>query len=450
MLPSDAITVDAPASKSVSHRACIGAALAPGQSRLTNVLRSVDLSVTRECLSAMGASFTEQDNGDFLVEGMPRGPKGGSPGAPVDLDMKESGTSCRILTAIAAAGKGAFRVHGEGRMHERPIGELTTSLRDQGVEFAFEEIDGYPPFVMNTDGLAGGEVSISLEESSQYLSGLLLAAPLAGATTRVLVTGKKIVSWPYVALTLQTMFDAGIDFTVMVMEQGVWTRTSWRNPAQGGAIRPGRLIFEVKPGRYAPGTYVVEGDWSNASYFLAAGAVGSHPVAVRGLRRDSVQGDRAILNILAKMGAKVEWTQDDVVVVHPATLRGVELDMGSCPDLVPTVAVVAAFAYGETTIRNVAHLRIKESDRLEAMATQVAKVGAKTKLLDDGIVITPGALPIGKTIACQTYSDHRVAMSLSLLELAGIRVGLDDPGCTAKSFPDFFERWEKIREGATT
>jgi 3-phosphoshikimate 1-carboxyvinyltransferase len=187
----------------------------------------------------------------------------------------------------------------------------------------------------------------------------------------------------------------------------------------------------------------VEGDWSNASYFMAAGAVGDRPVLLKGLAADSLQGDRAIMDILSQMGASIKVTFDGILI-EPSPLRGIEIDMGRCPDLVPTVAAAAAFAATKTTITNVAHLRLKETDRLEACAVEVARTGCRTDITDESLIIRPGKLPKGQTVHFTTYGDHRMAMSMSLFSLAGVDVVLDNPGCVGKSFPGFFDQWKAI------
>lgn len=441
----NAVTITAPPSKSLSHRALIAAALANGVSRIANVLRSVDLSVTRACLEAGGVRIAELDGGDFEVAGRPGGLLGGplsGDGAPVVLEVHESGTTCRLLTAVAAAGHGVFEVRGAPRMHERPIGSLATALHSLGAEVQWLEKPGFPPLRVLTDGLRGGLAQVSLDESSQYLSGLLLAAPLAERAVVLEITGQKVVSWPYVSLTLQVMEDFGCRFQVLARRGESFAPIAWREVAEA---RPGELRLAVEPSSYTPRAYSVEGDWSSASYFLAAGAIGPAPVTVRGIRPDSAQGDRAMLDILAAFGADIARGEDHVTIT-PAGLRGIEVDMGRCPDLVPTVAALAAFAEGETVIRNVAHLRIKESDRLEAAAENLRRAGATAEVFADGIRVVPGAFRTGG-VDFATFGDHRMAMSASLYALAGIEVRLDDPGCVSKSFPGFFAEWAGVMAG---
>jgi 3-phosphoshikimate 1-carboxyvinyltransferase len=441
----DPIIINAPPSKSLSHRTLIAGALANGVSEISAVLSSDDITRTRGCLEACGAKIEDKD-GVLVVTGMEDGPRGADAdketkgNAPHELFMHESGTTCRLMTAVAAAGKGKFHVHGAPRMHERPMAELVNALSKLGTKFQFEDKEGFLPFVMTSKGYTKKKVEITLEESSQYLSGLLLGAPLADHEIIISVTGKKAVSWPYVALTLRIMEDFKASFVVEVKEGRKWESVPWRSVK---GVTPGKIRFIVQPTGYQPAHYRVEGDWSNASYFLAAGVVAKRPVLIKGLAADSLQGDRAIMDILSQMGANIKVTFDGILV-EPSKLKGITVDMGRCPDLVPTVAAVAAFASSPTRIENVAHLRIKESDRLQASADEVAKTGAETEIDDDALIIRPSRLPKGHTIEFATYSDHRMAMSSSLFELAGINVKLDNPGCVGKSFPNFFDEWKKI------
>ncbi len=435
------IEISAPPSKSMSHRAVIAAALAAGESHLRGVLKSDDLDRTIETMVQCGARISSDGPGALQIFGMAGLPAGGVR-EPVGLDVGESGTTCRLITAIIAGGMGSFRIHGQGRMHERPIGRLTRVLQSVGVEIEWLGKPDFPPFVLTTVGLPGGRVIVDMEESSQYLSGLLLAAPMARNTLAIEIGGNKTVSWPYVALTLQTLLDFGLDVSIEKRVRGHWDPMPL---SQASGFQPGEARFVVRPGNYQPGNYQVEGDWSNASYFLAAGAVGPNPVTVTGLRPDSLQGDRAILDILERMGATVAWNENGVTVSPPADgLRALDVDMGSCPDLVPTVAVTAAMAQGETVIRNVAHLRIKESDRLAALASELQKIECGVQVTEDGLRITPGFLPKGVNVHFAAHGDHRIVMSLSLLELAGTNATFDNPGCTAKSFPGFQTEWSKV------
>lgn len=437
------VEVQAPPSKSLSHRAVIAASLAVGQSRLHGVLESDDLERTRECLQAAGAQIERLGRGEYLVTGVNGTPAGGSvdTSGPVDIDVGESGTTCRLLTAVLAVGTGDFRIFGRGRMHQRPIAELVEVLRSKGATVEYLEQEGCPPLMLRANGLLGGEAAISLEESSQYLSGLLLAAPLARRPLTVAIAGEKAVSWPYVGLTLRSMERFGASAQLEVLEDDKWQAADWHERQD---VLPGRMRFKVPYGMYMGRELTVEGDWSNASYFLAAGALGPKAVTVRNLSPESQQGDKAILDILRAMGAAVAWEEGSVTVM-PTPLRGVELDMGRCPDLVPTVAVLAAFAQGETRISNVAHLKIKESDRLEATAAMLRQAGAEVEVLPDGLYIEPLLTNPDLTGVFKTFSDHRMAMSASLLGIKSRQqVRLDNPHCVEKSFPNFWELWEVV------
>ncbi|MDZ7761234.1 MAG: 3-phosphoshikimate 1-carboxyvinyltransferase [Desulfovermiculus sp.] len=436
------ISIKAPASKSVSHRAVIAAALAPGPSILTNVLDSEDLGCTIKCLQSLGAKIEGSSPGTLTVSGID--PRSAGQGELLSLDVGESGTTCRLITPVAALGERPCRIFGRGRMHQRPIQELTQALMDQGCELQFEDLPGCPPFVLTPHGLSGGQVNITLEQSSQYLSGLLLAAPSARSQLTINVTGQTVLSWPYVALTLQVMQAFGRPVQVQTRtDTGEWRDTDWTELVE---IVPGRTRFIVSQGTYIPGPFQVEGDWSNASYFLAAGLLHPQGVTVSGLDPDSRQGDRQFLDIITSMGAAPQ-IRDREITTFPTDLTGLTTDMGSCPDLVPTVAVLAALAQSPTRIDNVAHLRLKESDRAQAMATELERIGTRVDLHADGLSIYPQPLPRGESIRFCTYGDHRVAMSLSLFEQAGIMVHLDQPACVAKSFPQFWDTWKAVQEG---
>jgi 3-phosphoshikimate 1-carboxyvinyltransferase len=432
--------IQAPPSKSLSHRGLIAAALTRGESVVSNVLQSDDIQRTRDCLTALGADIAAEGSTCRVQGALPLS-GGGSGDEPVWLNVGESGTTCRLITPVAAALGRRCRIFGEGRMHERPIGELSRALEQLGVSFIWEGKAGYPPFILESSGLSGGSAEISLEESSQYLSGLLLAAPLAEAGVSLGISGRKAVSWPYVGLTLQTMQAFGVEPRMEVRRGSGWQEVSWE---EVHVLRPGEVRFHVEPASYAPQSFWVEGDWSNASYFRAAGALLPQGLTVGGLGRHSVQGDRMMADILRTMGAAIDWERSGLSV-RPGKLNGAELDMGFCPDIVPTVAVLASLAEGPTRITNVAHLRIKESDRLGGVAKEIEKAGAKTSVFEDGLEISPKQRPLPDSLAFCTYGDHRMAMSLSLFELAGCAVELDDPKCVAKSFPGFFQSWEAVR-----
>ena len=456
------VTVIAPASKSLSHRYLTGAALAHGRSVVGHCLKSQDLSATIGVLRAAGAKMDElafnpdRQTMEMGIAGMANGPCGGAADDARECDVRESGTTCRLLMAVLAAGHGYFHIFGEGRMHERPIGELASALTRLGSEIEYEGTHGCPPLLLKANGLdpdaCSGLLPVSMDDSSQYFSGLLMAAPLARSPLGLVLGGRKAVSWPYVGLTLQCLADFGINFMVETRES---RKAPWLDIEDGwrGVVEavPHCLRVTVQPGSYRPGEYRVEGDWSSAGYFLAAGALGPSPVRVAGIRPDSLQGDRAILDILEKMGALLDIGQDSVTA-YPSRLHGVSLDMGACPDLVPTVAVLAAFANGSTRSGNVAHLRIKESDRIQAPARELAKIGVEVDELSDGILISglgESATPIPEgDLAFSAHNDHRMAMSLALLErryaALDMQARLDDPGVVAKSFPHFWTLWKSL------
>ena len=436
------ITLKAPASKSVSHRMLIAASLARGRSLVHHTLSSADLERTREILQAAGAVLEDLGGGSWSVQGMEHGPAGGA--APLNCYVGESGTTCRLLTAVLAAGHGAFRIHGVERMHERPIGALAKALSALGAHITFEKKEGYPPLLLSTEGLCGGDVDMCVDESSQFLSGLLLAAPFCRETLHVTLTGSRVVSWPYVGLTLQVLEDFGISFLVEEKEGDAWHETPWRSVHEA---RPGALRISVSPGAYRSGEYHVEGDWSGASYLLAAGAVGRESVLVTNLRADSLQGDRVILDILRAMGAGITVRKEGIVV-SPSPLHGITVDMGACPDLVPTVAMVAAFAAGTTRMENIAHLRLKECDRISACAAELARAGVRCEEEEGALTVYglgPDMPDIREGTVFRTYNDHRIAMACSLLGLGrGQSVRVDDPSVVRKSFPEFWNVWSAL------
>ncbi|MBQ4132220.1 MAG: 3-phosphoshikimate 1-carboxyvinyltransferase [Desulfovibrionaceae bacterium] len=444
-LPSDtAARVQAPSSKSISHRNLVAAALATGRSRLRGALESEDTAATAEILRGLGAEITREGS-DILINGLGGQLKNEGP-APLLCDVHESGTTCRLLTAVLAAGQGEFKFTARGRMNKRPMLPLTSALEKLGTKFEFEHEAGYLPFIMRAAGLPDTEVHIDTSQSSQYLSGLLLAAPL-GRGMKLVPTAEAagaIVSWSYVQLTLQTMAEYGIKFSVEERDSPDrdWREVNWRSvsPPKSGLCR-----ICVEKGSYKNGNYEIEGDFSNASYLLAAGAVGLRPIIVDNLSPASLQGDREIVRIIEQMGGRVRVLGRSIEVSPPEKcLQGIEVNMGDCPDLVPTVAAMAAFAKGPTRISGVEHLRLKESDRIAAPAAELAKVGCKVQEEKDGMIITPPLRPVRPALPFQTYNDHRMAMSMALFSCAGFDVQIENPACVSKSFPDFWEIWEQI------
>lgn len=451
-------SIDIPGSKSASHRALICAALVEGESNLHNLLESADINRTLAILEQLGARFNKTiDAGSpktfsMQVHGIGSAPdiRTSHPDSPMGCDMGESGTSCRLLTAILAAGKGQFKIFGSGRMHQRPVMDLVSALNCLGAQIEYLETAGFPPILLRANTLSaknmpGEQIGISLDESSQFMSGLLLAAPLNGGMT-ILIEGESPISWPYVRLTLSLMQHFGINVTAEELSQkGTWHPVKWQDITNPHG---GRCRLCVPAGKYKASELRIESDWSSASYFLAAGAIGETPVRVNNMNPDSQQGDTAILDILQQMGAAIHW-EGNTVTVSPQHLRGLDLDMGNCPDLVPTILAVAAHAEGATIIRNVAHLRLKESDRLQALATELGKSGCIVMPMPDGLVLAPPPAGLNyNTLAnteFNTHNDHRIAMALTLLGQPKANIKLDNKNCVDKSFPDFWNQWAKIK-----
>jgi len=299
-------------------------------------------------------------------------------------------------------------------MHERPIGDLVDALRSMGARIDYAGKPGFPPLLIHPGRIdAEHRVKVKGDVSSQFLSALLMALPIAGRASAIEVAGE-LVSKPYVEITLNVMRRFGIEVR----------RTGWSR-------------FDVPAGVYAsPGRVLVEGDASSASYFLAAGAIAGGPVRVEGVGRGSIQGDVRFTEVLERMGARVTMGEDWIEAASGAGLRGVDLDLNHIPDAAMTAAVVALFAEGPTTIRNIANWRVKETDRLAAMSTELRKLGARVEAGPDFIRIEPG--PLTPNAAIDTYDDHRMAMSFSLVALGGVPVRIMDPGCVRKTFPDYF------------
>ena len=404
-------TLTLPGSKSYTHRALMAAALAAGESVLTNALAAEDTELTARALAQLGAGIDWQGP-RIRVTG--RGGRWLPASLPIYLG--NSGTSMRFLTALAALGEGEYLLTGTERLCQRPLGELLEALSQVGVQAVSEKGDGCPP-VRVTGGLAGGRAHLSGGTSSQYLSALLFIGPLAPQGLEVEVTGE-LVSRPYVDLTLEVLGDFGITY-----------------------YREGYRYFQLPGGQcYLPQAYEIEADASSASYFWAAAALTGGRVTITNLSLESSQGDAAFPKVLEGMGCTVSENPAGLTL-QGGPLQGVTVDMATMPDLVPTLAVLAAFAAGDTVITGVAHLRHKESDRLAAVAAELAKMGLEAWETADGLVIRGGA-PQGAVI--QTYNDHRIAMSFAVAGLKIPGMVITDPDCVAKSFPDFWEFFERL------
>lgn len=403
--------VTIPGSKSYTHRALILSSLADGESILIHALRCEDTERTAQALLKFGVEiFWESDDVRVLGTG------GMYKGGDEKIDVGNSGTSMRFLTALAGLKKGITLLDGSERMRKRPIGELLSGLGELGVRAYSQKSNDYPPVIVESQGLKGGTVKIKGEESSQFLSGLLMVAPYAQRDVSIEVTGS-LASEPYVDITLDVMSAFGV-----------------------GIRNQGYRSFFIKAGqRYLPQKYRIEGDASNASYFFSAAAVCRGRVKVKNLNPATIQGDIGFLDILERMGCGVTRGSDWIEVLG-GELHGIQIDMNEMPDLVPTLAVTAAFARGRTVIQNIGHLRFKESDRIHALAAELGKMGIRVNEGEDGLEVE-GGKPQGAEI--ETYDDHRMAMSFAIAGLGVPGVKIKGERCVDKSFPEF---WEKLQE----
>jgi len=405
-----------PGSKSISNRTLLLAALARGTTTLTGLLESDDTRVMLDALRALGIAWRDAGGHRYEVPGA----DGAFPVKEADLFLGLSGLSMRTLAAALAFSGGRYRVDGVPRMRERPIGDLVDALRPLGAEIAYESNAGFPPLLIGPGKPAAAPVRIRGDVSSQFLTGLLQALPLLRADVTVAVEGD-LISRPYVEITLNLMRRFGV-----TVERDGWT--SFRVPA-GEGYR-------------SPGTLGVEGDASGASYFLAAGALGGGPVRVTGVGRDSIQGDVAFADELARRGADVRFGPDWIETRAGAPLKGGTIDCVAIPDAAMTFAITALFADAPTTLTGIGSWRVKETDRLAAMATELRKVGATVAEGPDWLTVAPPARLLPATIA--TYDDHRMAMCFALVAFGGVPVTIDDPGCVRKTFPEYFDALARI------
>jgi 3-phosphoshikimate 1-carboxyvinyltransferase len=419
-------TVRLPGSKSISNRVLLLAALAEGETTITNLLDSDDTRVMLDALEKLGVRLKR--DGDTCVV---TGTRGAFTARTADLFLGNAGTAVRPLTAALAVNGGDYRIHGVPRMHERPIGDLVDGLRQIGARIDYEENEGFPPLRIRPAQIsAEAPIRVRGDVSSQFLTSLLMTLPLlrteSGVST-VQVDGE-LISKPYIDITIKLMARFGIE-----VERNGWHR------------------FVVPAGqRYqSPGTIMVEGDASSASYFLAAGALGGGPLKVEGVGRSSIQGDVGFADALIKMGANLQMGEDWIEVRgvghDSGKLEPIDMDFNLIPDAAMTIAVAALFADGTTTLRNIASWRVKETDRIAAMATELRKVGAKVQEGEDFLVVTPPEKLIPNA-SIDTYDDHRMAMCFSLVSLGGVPVRINDPKCVGKTFPDYFERFTALAQ----
>ena len=409
-------TVRLPGSKSISNRVLLLSSLSKGSTEVAGLLDADDTQVMLAALRTLGVSVTEEKD-SVIVKGV----AGPFPVKKADLFLGNAGTAFRPLTAVLAMCGGEYRLSGVPRMHERPIGDLVDGLRGMGARIDYLENDGFPPLAIHKRSIDFSKpIRVRGDVSSQFLTALLMALPLNQKKSRIEVQGE-LISKPYVEITLNVMRRFGVEVQ----------RTGWK-------------AFEIPDTEYkSPGKIFVEGDASSASYFLAAGAIAGGPVRVEGVGRDSIQGDVRFTEVLEKMGAQVSIGENWIEVSNKGKLKPVDMDMNHIPDAAMTAAVMALFAGGPSTIRNIASWRVKETDRLAAMATELRKLGANVEERPDSISISPPVKLKGNA-SIDTYDDHRMAMSFSLAALGGVPVRINDPGCVAKTFPGYFKAFSGI------
>lgn len=395
--------------------------MACGVSVIEGALFAEDTLLMSEALQTLGIPIQQNaERSQFIVHGC----SGNIPSREASLFVGNAGTAARFLTALLAAAHGRFRVDGTSRMRERPIGPLVEAVRKSGVHVTYEGRDGFLPIQIESDGLTGGDITVDARVSSQFLSGLLMAAPCARAPVTVFVPDEP-VSQPYVTMTVRMMQQWGI--SVVAAPSGSGTRFSV--PA---------------PQRYAARKYAVEPDASAASYFMAAAALTGGTVTVPGLSRHSLQGDVRFAEILALMGAQVEVSREGLTITGVPELRGVDVDMNDISDTVMTLTAIAPFCTSATRIRNVEHIRYKECDRITAIATELRRLGANVEEHADGLTIYPSQLRAG---VVHTYDDHRMAMAFSLVGLRVPGIEIANPACVAKTFPGFFDELRRLSSG---
>ncbi len=437
--PIDA-TVSLPGSKSITNRALVMACLADGPSLLRKVLLAEDTLIMIEALRALGMRMTV-DERDCVAE--ITGCRGHLPVTEATLDCGNSGTTMRFCTALTCLANGRYTLDGVERMHERPIGGLVETLKSLGAGIDYLGSAGYPPIHVAASGLSGGHVSFHSPPSSQFVSALLIVSPYARRDVYIDVTGD-VPSASYLAMTTKLMDFFG----VAVVEQYAYQA----NDAIVGAAQPARRVrgckFIVESSqRYCGTTWTVEPDASNATYFLSIPAVVGGRLCIDGLGLESIQGDAKFVDLLEQMGCLVTREAHRLTVEGPrdgAGLRGIDVDLNDMPDTAQTLAVLALFAKGSTTIRNVGNLRVKETDRLSALSTELTKLGAVVEETSDALIVHPPQTI--RPARIETYNDHRMAMSFALAGLKCKGVTIADPLCCSKTFPDFFRTWTSLIE----
>jgi len=403
-----------PGSKSLTNRALIIAALALGKSKLTGVLESRDTEVMIESLKQLGLSVSH-DTAAKTIDIVGCG--GHFDANQAELWLENSGTSIRFLTAFSTLGHGTIKLDGNDRMRERPIGDLVDALNVLGAQVSCDTSTSCPPVTVEADGLPGGQTTVAGSISSQYLSALLMTAPCAVSAVEIDVEGE-LVSQPYVDMTLGVMARFGVT-----------------------ADCPKVGHYRIDRQQYQAAEYAIEPDASAASYFLAAAAITCGTMTVEGLSHHSLQGDIEFVEALEQMGCRVNWGANSTTL-SGADLHGIDIDMNAFSDTAQTLAVVAPFADGPTRIYNIGHVRHKETNRIHAVVTELRKLGLRVDEKDDEMTIHPGPI---SAASIETYDDHRMAMSFALIGLKVPGIEILDPGCTAKTYPNFFEDLESLR-----
>jgi 3-phosphoshikimate 1-carboxyvinyltransferase len=416
-------TVRLPGSKSISNRTLLLAALARGETAIHDLLISDDVERMLDALKKLGVVW-RNDGGVYRVSGV----DGSFPNKDADLFLGNAGTVFRPLTAALALSSGHYRLSGVPRMHERPIKDLVDALQKIGADVRYQGNQGFPPLEIFPAQLKYERpIHVHGDMSSQFLTGLLMALPLAlpllKRSVRIRVVNE-LISKPYVEITLNLMARFGVS-----VEREYWSS----------------FILPEDASYVSPGTIHVEGDASSASYFLAAGAIAGGPVRVEGVGRSSIQGDVRFADELQKLGARLSMGENWIEVSGPqqGKLRAFDFDLNHIPDAAMTLAVLASFTDGKCHLRNIASWRVKETDRIAAMAIELRKLGAVVEEGADYLCITPPT-KITPNVAIDTYDDHRMAMCFSLVSLAGVPIRINDPKCVAKTFPDYFERFAEI------
>ena len=411
-------TIRLPGSKSISNRTLLLAGLAHGRTEVKGLLDADDVDRMLDALRALGVAVEQEGTArDFVVQGA----AGAFPVKRAALFLGNAGTVFRPLTAVLALGDGSYQLTGVSRMHERPIGDLVDALRSLGADIRYLGRDGYPPLAIEPARLHGAaSVAVRGEVSSQFVTALLLALPGISTGATVEIVGE-LISKPYVDMTLRLMARFGVEVE----------REGWR-----------RMRIPSGATYSSPGTIFVEGDASSASYFLAAGAIAGGPVRVEGVGRASIQGDTRFADTLAAMGAIVRSGDDWLETQGNRGLTAIDADFGAMPDAAMTAAVVALFARGTSVLRNIGTWRVKETDRIAAMASELRKLGATVGEGADWLSVTPPARLQPATI--DTYDDHRMAMCFSLAALGGVAVRVNDPKCVRKTFPQYFGQFLRL------